>query len=238
VGLLQNKNCCITGATGGLGGCIARELASQNCNLFLTGRDCDKLINLYDELSKNRGIQVFYASADLSNDAERQMVVESVREGFEFTNILINCAGLFPVKNIEESSEKDFDECFDINVKVPFILCKEFSKDMKKGKWGRIVNIGSSSSYGGFKKTSLYCSSKHALLGLSRSLHDELKEFNIKTYCVSPGSIQTEMGRDVVGQDFNTFIRPKEIAEYIVFVISQDGNMISEEIRLNRMIIR
>ena len=86
---------------------------------------------------------------------------------------------------------------------------------MVSKKWWRIVNIGSSSSYNGFKNTSIYCSSKHALLGLSRSLHDELKEHNIRTFCVSPGSIKTSMGKRVIGQNYDTFMDPKEIAEWL-----------------------
>ena len=111
---------------------------------------------------------------------------------------------------------------------------------MIKNKWGRIINIASSSAYGGSPMTSVYCASKHALLGFSRSLYKELKGDNVRVICVSPGSIKTEMGRKVeeLGQDFDTFMEPDELAEYIVYSSSLDGNMISEEIRLNRVFIQ
>jgi NAD(P)-dependent dehydrogenase (short-subunit alcohol dehydrogenase family) len=109
---------------------------------------------------------------------------------------------------------------------------------MAHRRWGRIINIGSSSAYAGFKNTAIYCASKHALLGLTRSLHDELKHQNVRCFCISPGSIKTEMGRAVPGQDFETFLDPQEIAEFVVHVASYDGGMIAEEIRLNRMVIR
>ena len=83
----------------------------------------------------------------------------------------------------------------------------------------------------------LYCASKHALLGFSRALHDELKKYNIRTYCVSPSGVKTEMGKLIKNQNFDTFIDPREIAEYVVFICSFDGEMISDEIRLNRMVI-
>ena len=103
----------------------------------------------------------------------------------------------------------DFDKCFDINIKSAFILCKEFSQEMVSKKWGRIVNIGSSGAYNGRKKTIIYRATKHALLGLSRSLHNELKEYNVRTYCVSPGPIKTSMGEEIIKNEsiiINIFI--------------------------------
>jgi len=129
----------------------------------------------------------------------------------------------------------DFEKCFSVNVRAAFVLCKEFSQGMISKKWGRIVNIASSSAYTGFKNTSIYCSSKHALLGLSRSLHSELKEHNVRTFCVSPGSIKTPMGKSVVGQSYETFLDPSEVAELVVRLISFDSEMISQEIQLHRM---
>jgi NAD(P)-dependent dehydrogenase (short-subunit alcohol dehydrogenase family) len=109
---------------------------------------------------------------------------------------------------------------------------------MVKNRWGRIINIGSSSAYGGYKNTSLYCASKHALLGFSRALHDELKEHNIRVFCVSPSGTKTAMGKSIKGQNYDTFIDPKDVAEYIAYISSFDNAMISEEIRLNRMILK
>ena len=97
------------------------------------------------------------------------------------------------------------DESFDVNFKVPFILSKEFSVDMTKKKWGRLIFIGSSSSYLGFPGGSIYSSSKHAILGLSRSLQSELKSKNIRVQCFSPSSTKTEMAKISADQDFSTF---------------------------------
>ena len=137
-------------------------------------------------------------------------------------------------------SMEEYEQCININVTAPFVLIKELSKSMIDKSWGRIINIASSSAYAGGATTSAYCASKHALLGLSRSLHKELKEHNIRVICVSPGSIKTEMGRKVekLGQDFDTFMEPKEVAEYVVFNSSFDGNLVSEELRLNRMFVQ
>ena len=109
---------------------------------------------------------------------------------------------------------------------------------MVSNNWGRIVNIGSSSSYNGSGETGIYCASKHALLGLSRSLYQEFKDSGVRVYSVSPGSIQTPMGAIDIRQDYSTFINPREVAEYIIFIITYDNEMISEEIRMNRITIK
>jgi len=232
--ILQGKNCLITGSTGGLGKEIAKEFAKNGCNLFLTGRNNKKLNSLKDELEKNQ-IKIDFQQADLSDTDEIQKLFEKVKSTFSSIDILVNCAGVFPVKLLSDSTIDDFEKCFSVNVKAAFLLCKEFSQGMISKKWGRIVNIASSSAYAGFKNTSVYCSSKHALLGLSRSLHSELREYNVRTFCVSPGSIKTSMGKSVIGQSYETFLNPTEIAELIVHLISFDNEMVSHEIQLNRM---
>ena len=153
-------------------------------------------------------------------------------------NVLVNSAGIFPVSSLGESSPEDFDRCFDVNVRAPFVLMQRLGTAMAERGWGRIVNIGSSSAYAGFKDTAIYCASKHALLGLSRALFQELKGSGVRVYCLSPGSIQTEMGKLVRGQVFETFMRPEEVARYLAFMISFDAEMISEEVRLNRVIVQ
>ena len=239
--ILHGKNCLITGDTGGLGREIAKEFAKNGCNLFLTGRNNDKLNSLKNELENSQNeIKIDFKDADLSDDNEIQTLIEKVKNTFVNIDILVNCAGVFPVKLLSDSTVEDFENCFSVNVKAAFVLCKEFSQGMISKKWGRIINIASSSAYAGFKNTSIYCSSKHALLGLSRSLHSELKEYNVRTFCISPGPIKTSMGHDIVKNEnpderFDSFMNPNEIAEFIAYLISFDNEMVSEEIRLSRI---
>jgi len=239
--ILRGKNCLITGATGGLGKEIAREFAKNGCNLFLTGRNNDKLNSLKNELENSvNEIKIDFEDADLSDDGEIQKLIEKVKNTFVNIDILVNCAGIFPVKLLSDSTVEDFENCFSVNVKAAFILCKEFSQGMISKKWGRIINIASSGAYNGRSKTVVYRASKHALLGLSRSLHSELKEYNVRTFCVSPGPIKTSMGHDIVKNEnpderFDSFMNPNEIAEFIAYLISFDNEMVSEEIRLSRI---
>jgi 3-oxoacyl-[acyl-carrier protein] reductase len=233
--ILNGKNCLITGATGGIGKEIAESLARNSCNLFLTGRDNKILLKIKKDLERKFDINVKFQSGDLTRKKESDKIIKKVRESFKNIDILINSTGIFIEKSIERTTIEDFEKCFTINAVVPFLFCKEFSKDMKKNHWGRIVNIGSSSSYDGFENGSAYCSSKHAVLGLSRALFNEFKKKNVRVYCVSPSSAKTKMGKKCKNQNFETFINPKEIAEYIVNIIKFDKEMVVEESRLNRI---
>ena len=240
--IFEGKRCIITGATGGLGKQIAKEFAQAGCNLFLTSRSNEKLEVLKNELKiENQEIEIFYSSSDLTKNESIINLIKIIREKFSSIDILINCAGNFPVKSLSESTIEEYDSCMNLNVRAPFVLSKEFSKDMIKNKWGRIVNIASSGAYNGLKNTVIYRSSKHALLGLSRSLSDELKEFNVRTYCFSPGPMKTEMGKEIINKEnhnerFETFMQTNEIAEFLIFAISFENNLISPEIRVGRII--
>lgn len=234
---LRGKNVLLTGATGGLGKAIALELASHGCNLFLTGRNIGRLKSVAARLkSFNSRFEVY--SADLAQSKDLYNLVKCVRKKVKHIDILINCAGVFPVGPITEISLDAFDRCMAVNVRAPFFLCHSFLPAMIRKRWGRVVNIGSSSAFTGFKNTSLYCASKHALLGLTRAVYDEMRDKNVRVFSINPGSIRTEMGRLVPRQDFSTFLDPQDVAKHLVFTISFDSEIISEEVRLNRFVIK
>ena len=234
--IIKGKNCFISGATGGLGKSIATELVLNQCNLFLTSTKKTKLKKLKKELSAvNSDIIINYDVCDLRKLNDVKKIIKKFRSTMGNCDILINCAGILPIKSLSKTLVSDYDSCFNVNVKAPFLLSKEFSNDMKKKRWGRIVNIGSSSSYDGFSETSIYSASKHAILGFSRSIQKELKSYGIRTCCISPGSIKTKMGKQIKGQNYSTFINPKEIAEAILNLIQFDKEMMIPEIRLDRI---
>lgn len=233
-GVLTDRVALVTGASSGLGRAIAHELATKGCRLVLTGRDPRRLDALDREL-RSLGVAAYTHVADLSDESEIEDLVRQATSHVGAIDILINSAGVFPVGLLSEATAVDFDYSFAVNVRGPFLLIQKLAGTMNKNGWGRIVNIGSSSAYVGVANTAIYCATKHALLGLSRSLFQELKGSGVRVYCLSPGSIQTEMGRKVVGQRFETFIQPEEIARYLAFMISFDAEMIPEEVRLNRV---
>ncbi len=233
----SNKRVLVTGATRGLGASITKEYARIGYDTILVGRSEERLNKLKEQLRVYE-TDVQIKICDLSSTEQILSMTNSLND----TNIdiLVNCAGVFPVKKLADMSLEEYDMCMNINVRAPFLLTRELSKNMVKNKSGQIINVASSSAYGGSPLTSVYCASKHALLGLSRSLYKELKADNIRVICVSPGSIKTDMGKKVeaLGQIYDTFMEPDEVAQYIVFNSTWDGAMINEELRLNRVVVQ
>jgi short-subunit dehydrogenase len=235
---LKGKNCFISGATGALGWELAKQLHHQGCNLFLTSRSTKKLESLKNDLdAQSSGQVVAYQAADLSSLSQTSDLISAVDKTFG-VDILINCAGVFMIKEIDRVTPAEINGHMNVNVISPYMFCQAFCKNMKNNRWGRIINIGSSSSYAGFNKGSLYCATKHAILGLSRSLLFELREYGVKVSCFSPGSMQSEMAKISTNQDFSTFLIPSDVAECIVAILAAGGNLVCDEMRLNRMVIR
>jgi NAD(P)-dependent dehydrogenase (short-subunit alcohol dehydrogenase family) len=231
---LHGKRALVTGASGGIGCEIARALDRCGVSVCLTGRKIDVLDRLAAELDN----PAMTASVDLQDENALLALAARVRDELGEIDVLVNCAGMLPVKPLIETTTAEFDACLSVNLRAPFILCREFASGMQQRRWGRIVNIASSSAYSGFANSSVYCASKHGLLGLSRSLFNEMKNDNVRTFCISPGSVRTEMGRQIKHQDPDTFIDPQEMGKFVVDTIAYDGHMIAEEVRLNRMFVQ
>ena len=98
--ILTKKNCFISGATGGIGKEISKQLAIKNCNLFLTGTNENKLKKLKNDILKiNNSININYASCDVSNLVDVEKLIKKVRKSFKSIDIVINSAGIFEIKS-------------------------------------------------------------------------------------------------------------------------------------------
>lgn len=219
----EGKNIVITGAAGGLG----KELVSQ---LYKLGANIYSIVSPTSDVTDIGGFSKEIYRFDLSC---RNSLDDLLTKDFLIkADVLINCAGLWYLKNIDTISLNEFDKTMNVNVRSPFALSLKCSEYMSEG--GVIINIGSSSSYNGCKEAGAYAISKHALLGMSRSLSSALIDKGIRVLMFSPASLKTKMGKLDERQDYNSFLDPAEVAKHIIFTSSFSGEMIVEESRLNR----
>ena len=237
---LDGKHCLITGATGGLGRELSILFAKMGINVFLTSTKNQSLAKLQKEIIKQtNNSHISYQSADLRKLYDIKKLIKKIRKEFGTIDILVNCAGIFSQKLMLSSLLDDFDTSFAVNVKAPYIFCNEFGNEMVKKKWGRIINVGSSAAYNGIANQSIYCATKYALRGFSSSIVQELKKSNVRVFFVSPGTIQTKMGKKVSkfhkSQKYETFIQPSELAKFILDLIQYDSQLFVEDVRVGRI---
>ena len=232
---LNGKNALITGGSRGLGRQCALSLANEGVNVAICGRTSETLEKTKADL-KTAGAKVVTIIGDISVNGDAEQIYATATSELGPIDILVNnVGGTRSREDISGTNLDDFRGTFDINLFGGYELMTLVIPHMQKQSWGRIVNIGSSSSYEGFEETSIYSASKHAILGFSRSIQKELKSYGIRTCCISPGSIKTKMGKQIKGQNYSTFINPKEIAEAILNLIQFDKEMMIPEIRLDRI---
>jgi len=230
------RTCLVTGATGGIGTAIVSELARTGWRLFLTNHQ-DRLSGLARNESLRRSV-AGWASADLSEEGSAARIAGLAQETLGVVDAIVHTAGLFPVDPVDATTENMVRRCLSVNLESFMVLCAELAPAMAERRWGRLVAIGSSSAYAGFARTSIYCASKHGLLGYCRALDDELRGKGVRVITVSPGSVKTGMGRLVEGQDYSTFLEPEDVARVTVDAMELDGSMVINELRLNRMVMR
>ena len=227
----------ISGATGGIGKEVSKLFASKGQDLILLGPKMSSLKALSKSLDKINNASVNLFCCDIREREELSSCLKEINEVSENVSLLINIAGIFPFGPLLEEKESVFDECMDVNLRLPYLLSLGLFDSLKKEGGGKIINIGSSSAYSGFKNTVTYCASKHALLGFSRALHDEWKDYGISVHCISPGSVDAGMSSEL-SQDKTTYIEAEQFAELIYDVSRYNGNMVIEEVRAARRIIR
>ncbi len=237
----MNKNFLITGASTGLGEKFTLLVSDIAKNLIIIGRNKTKLIKLKKNIYKiNPKVNVVYFIEDLSNFSGASNLIKKFnkQKKIKFIDVLVNSAANFTVKKIENISPDQIKKDFQLNVISPFILSKYFGLKMKKKNKGIIFNIGSSSSYDCSENTSIYCATKHALLGMSKAFNSELKKYGVKSIFIAPGSMKTKMGRKVKNQDYNTFIEPEEVAILMKNLLKRGKSIFIDEIKIKRAVYR
>ena len=154
--ILKNKVCLLTGASGGLGKEIIKKLVKENIKIIALGRTKKNLIQL-----KKNIIKVLYQffPCDFRNIENTLNTIESIKKKNIKIDIIINCAGSFLVRDFQKLSSDQINKELNINIIASMLIIKEFLSNMKAKKWGRIVNIGSSSILCWFCKNCclLYC---------------------------------------------------------------------------------
>lgn len=222
---IKNKKIVITGATGGIGREITKELDRLGANLVLISRSEEKLKDFVAELNGNH----HYFACDFSNLEETEKVVSQISEEFKNVDILINAAGVGFYKPIEEATLDEWKQTMDIGVTSQFLFIKGLVENLKSKEGSLVVNIGSGAGVIPMAGRSVYCASKFAVRGMTLSLAEEFRGTHTHFCLISLGSTLTSFGsmsfeeKKEEMESGKAYLTPDWVAKKIVEIIEDDG---------------
>jgi len=186
---LTGKKALVTGATGGLGGAIARRLHAQGATVALSGTRVEAL----EALAKELGERAEIAPCDLSNRDSVEALVPAAEAKLGGLDILVNNAGVTRDNLFMRLKDEDWDLVLAVNLTAAFRLSRAAVKSMMRRRYGRIISIGSVVGTSGNPGQGNYAASKAGLIGMSKSLAAEVASRNITVNVVAPGFIESPM---------------------------------------------
>jgi 3-oxoacyl-[acyl-carrier protein] reductase len=221
---MKNLNTAlVTGSGRGIGKETAVLLAAKGLNVIVCSRTQTEIDNVLREIKSLEGGNAMGKRCDVSIASDVNNLVEEVLKKYGRIDVLINNAGISYVKKLIDTTEKEWDQTLDINLKGPFLLCKASVPHMMKNNLGVIINVSSGAGKVGFEDISAYCASKFGLMGLTESLTWEVANYNIRVMTICPGEVVTKMQENVDSSYYQSnkdnMIQPKTVAEKIVEMV-------------------
>ncbi|BBK37020.1 beta-ketoacyl-ACP reductase [Allostella sp. ATCC 35155] len=186
---LDGKRALVTGASGGIGGAVARALHAQGAAVALAGTRLAALESLASELGERTAV----ATADLSDPAAADALVKEVEGRLGGIDILVNNAGLTRDGLVMRMKDEDWQRVLDVNLTAAFRLTRACLRGMMRQRWGRIVSVTSVVGHTGNPGQANYAASKAAIAGMTKAVAAEVASRGITANCVAPGFIRTAM---------------------------------------------
>ncbi len=185
------KVAVITGASRGIGAQCALLLSQSAMRVALLARNEEDLHTVAAAIQTSGG-ECLAIRTDVTKEQDISNAAQKIRTRWGKIDAVINNAGDVLTKALVECTQKEWEHIFSVNTTAPFLIAKEFAKDLISTK-GRLINVASISGKQGTPLLSAYCASKHALLGMTRSLAKEWKSNSVLVCAVCPGSVNTHM---------------------------------------------
>jgi len=245
-GRLHGKTALISGGNRGIGHAIAQAFAVEGADLVLTARDADLLNCVAEALRRAHGIRCVTFSCDVTDEPAVQEMVEKA-EADASIDILVNNAGVYRAGCFLDLSSDDFRRVFEVNFYGLLHLTQAVLPMMIRRKTGRVINIASTAGKWGAPYQSAYNASKHAVVGLTRSVALETAEHNVLVNAICPWFVETDMMQISVKEraeaagyasealverwksaaPLKRFLRSEEVAPLAVFLAADDSSYVT-----------
>jgi len=226
---LAGKISIITGASRGIGRAVALLLARSGSRVVLASRNEPRLRAVAEEIIGEGG-EALVVPTDLTRDEDMERLVQETLRKWGSIDYLINNAGWGRTAPVVKSRVEDWDQTFRVNLRAPMVLSKLVLPTLIAKGSGAVINISSISGKAGSANTAAYCASKFGLIGFTESLFEEVRESGIKVAVILPGFVDTEMIPQTRRLDRQKMIRPEDVAETVLFVLTSPSTCCPVEI--------
>ncbi|SEN03312.1 3-oxoacyl-[acyl-carrier-protein] reductase [Pseudorhodobacter antarcticus] len=229
---MTGRNVLVTGASGGIGGEIARVLHGAGAVVALSGTREGPLVALAAEL----GERAHVLTCDLSDAASVEALPKAAIAAMGSVDVLVNNAGITRDNLFMRMSDEEWASVLDVNLTSTFRLCRGVLRGMMKARWGRIVNISSIVGATGNPGQANYAASKAGMVGMSKSLAYEVASRGITVNCVAPGFIATAMTEKLTDDQKGKILtqipaarmgEPRDIAAACLYLASAEGGYVT-----------
>lgn len=243
----KNQVTVITGGAQGLGEAFARRFASEGAQVVIIDLQCEKCEQLAAHLGRTYGVETLAISVNVADHDAMQRAVSDICHAFGRVDIWVNNAGIYRGTPLEQLNMDEWNLMLEVNYTGVFVCTKAVAPVMKQQRYGRIINMSSIAGRTGFKNSAAYCSNKAAVIGLTRATAMDLAPFGVTVNAVCPGSILTDMLRQVdaeicrnEGWPAGTHIArkaeqipmgrlgtPEEVASVVAFLASAEASYVT-----------
>ncbi|UKS24346.1 3-ketoacyl-ACP reductase [Paenibacillus sp. HWE-109] len=215
---LKDKKALLTGAGKGIGKAAAIALAKEGVHLGLLSRSQSDLEALKQHLTTTYGVNVYIATADISNKDEADRAIEGLIQDLGSVDILLNNAGVAQFGTLVEMDPEQWERIIQTNLMGTYYVTRAVLPAMLEQRSGSIVNIASTAGERGFATGSAYCASKFAILGLTEALMQEVRKSNIRVTALTPSTVNTDLAVNTglpIG-DEDRMMQPEDVAELLM----------------------
>lgn len=189
---IKSRTALVAGASAGIGKAIAQALSEEGAKVAILSRDKERITVAARDIAEKTGGEVLPVVCDVTNKKRIEAAVAKVNSRFGVIDILICNAGGPPMRRFEQMADGDWDAAYDLNLKSTIRLCAAVIPNMKKQKWGRIINITSITAIQASETLILSSTIRPGVHGLTKSLSNEFAQYGITVNTICPGYTDTE----------------------------------------------